>query len=344
MLEETKLTEEQQGFLETIKRCGRDLLVIINDILDFSKLDAGKLILESKPFNLHDVIEDVSKLLKKQAQQKSIKLTTSIDTKVPASFNGDVTRVGQILINLTNNGIKFTLEGEVSVHVSSKIVGDTDKHLVRFTVKDTGIGISPDEQSKLFQSFSQVDASITRRYGGTGLGLAISYRMAELMQGRIWVESEKGKGSTFYLEIPLQMIKPTEQNLESSQANEKPLPKDLKILVVEDNDINRQLAVGFLKKLGYDSETAVNGKEAVQKVLDQKFDVVLMDMQMPIMDGVTAAKEIIEKLGLDKPTIIAMTANVLPEDKKNCFDAGMDDFIGKPIMIKSLKKALAAAA
>jgi PAS domain S-box-containing protein len=475
LLLETDLTDEQRNYAEVIQTSGNALLRIIDDILDFSKIEAGKLELEEHPFDVRECAEGALDLVAVRAAKKSIELACLIDDDVPASISGDPTRLSQALGNLLSNAVKFTEEGEVVLLVSA---GERRGHSVRltFSVRDTGIGIPRERMHRLFESFSQVDASTTRRYGGTGLGLAISKRIAELMGGTVRAESEEGRGSTFHFEVvatevpeatgrldaeprmagrrvlvvddnpttrehivrraeswgleveaaehptealrrlesgadfdvvivdmemsemggvalaakirgrdeaehpPLILLAPIDRLAEARSAEgfaeqlTKPVkasqlyealvrvlladgpgrseaaPADtaapdnaaIRLLVAEDNAVNRQLATAMLGKLGYGADMVTNGREAVAAVAEGAYDVVLMDVQMPELDGLEATREIRDRFpGESGPRIIAMTANAMEGDREACLAAGMDDYVAKPIRIDELARALA---
>ena len=480
LLLDTPLNKEQQDFANTIYQSGNTLLSLINDILDFSKIESGQLQIEEQPFLLREFIESVLDLIALNANQKYLNVGYIIDKEVPVEIVGDITRVRQILINLLSNAIKFTEQGEVILDVTSKFLNE-NQHEICFSVHDTGIGISADGIKRLFQSFSQVDSSTTRRYGGTGLGLAISKNLAEAMGGTMWVESEIGQGSTFYFTIHvsaresgnlspfLQDIQPHLQNkhillLEQNEAiaqiicnqleawgmfvehvttngailtqlqnqrsfdlllldsyslspveqllpvtiqqiaqhtttpiilltmtkvwfatEQKPLiytdlTKPIKvsqlyevctggmfgkrqdsqiklkastfdktlaqqipldILLVEDNEVNQKLASIALKRLGYTIDIANHGREALEMLEQKPYDLLLMDIQMPEMDGLTATQHIRRDFPPTKqPHIVAVTANATLQDKQACLDAGMDDYISKPFKITELVQAL----
>ncbi|MFK7924065.1 MAG: response regulator [Bacteroidia bacterium] len=474
LLIDTDLDREQTEFTQTIRMGGETLLTLINDILDFSKIEANKLELEYQGFSLVEAVEDVLDLLSSKANGKHLELLYMLDERAPKAIKGDITRLRQILVNLVGNAIKFTDSGEVLILVEQKTI--EGKLMLEFAVKDTGIGIPEDRLNRLFKSFSQVDASTTRKYGGTGLGLAISKKLTELMGGQIWVESTLGQGTTFYFTIPceasedIKVWKPEKTSLQNKKLllvddnhtnlrilslqcqkwgietvsmskpekvvahlleaqpydliisdmhmplmdgadlcrevrkhfSAKDLPvillssigasllpedkalfdvclnkparsqqifyslcqvfepkilsdtavpnaktevsfkSDLRILVAEDNMVNQKVAARMLEKLGLSYELVANGQEALDAILTMDFDMILMDMQMPVMDGYTATAEIRKiQSKLDKiPIIVAATANAMPEDEKRCLDAGMDDFIAKPIRISTLHKLL----
>jgi CheY-like chemotaxis protein/nitrogen-specific signal transduction histidine kinase len=473
----TDLKPEQRDFLETIQNSGNALLSIINDILDYSKIDGGKLDLERHSFDLCACIEDSLDMVAAKATEKGLELTYFLEDGFPEKVEGDVTRLHQVLVNLLGNAVKFTEKGEVTLLAGSKPAGD-GKIELHFAVKDTGIGISKEDQGKLFQSFTQVDSSITRNYGGTGLGLAISWKLVELMGGKIWTESEEGKGSTFHFTIVAEspsfkvkavhsrlagkrvlvidnsnsvrkmllaaarsmevvaseasslhearkllakesfdfvildavmqdaagldadglnmsdhdlvreiksgkyggarvlflapvgyrssskmqadgwLTKPVRtlmlhnrlmellsndvmentkaKNVTPNAADKKQLP--LRILMAEDNLVNQKVAMSMLKRLGYKADVANNGLEVLQALHEKSYDVVLMDIQMPEMDGLEATRRIRDS-GLNT-RIIAMTAHALEGDKAECLQAGMNEYITKPINMEELRKAL----
>jgi len=478
---DTDLTAEQQEFAQTIRSGSTNLLGIINDILDFSKIEAGRMVLEERPFFLRACLQDALELILPKATEKELELLYQVDPAVPAMFSGDVSRLRQILVNLINNAVKFTMVGEVVILVTSHLVGQ-DEHLLHFTVRDTGIGIPQDRIASLFESFTQADVSTTRLFGGTGLGLVISKRLAELMGGTMWVESQVGHGSNFYFTVRLKAEPSPEQphlsaeqpllqgktvvviddNTTSgnilrdqlvywdmhaytfatgSEANQwlkihradallldlqapmmsgailsetmeqmpsftqvplilmsisvkrpslsqdlpiiaylkKPihpanlydallqsfggmpqavhLPESkpgefdkmmglkhpLRILVAEDNKLNQTVLQRILERLGYQADIVSDGQEVLQALQRQPYDVVLMDIQMPNLDGVATTRLIHQRwLPAKQPTIIAMTAYALKGDRKYYLAAGMDEYISKPIAIKELVDALYA--
>lgn len=486
LLSDTDLTSEQKEYVSTIRVSGENLLTIINDILDFSKIEAGKMELEKHPFNVNSCIEEALDLFGKKVSEKNIDLIYLIDSEVPPVVAGDVSRLRQIIVNLVNNAIKFTDEGEVfiSVSLADRNPGEEGQLKLLFEVRDTGIGIAADKVGKVFESFSQVDASTTRKYGGTGIGLTISKNLVSLMGGDIWVKSKENVGTSFYftivvepsvslnvesklfdaevmtgkrllivddnatnrrileiqskgwrmiptlvgsaaeaiqlvidnsatpfdlaildmqmpqmdgLQLARQLSKMTDKKLPmimltslehtseikaeagnifagfvtkpvkqtylytliaqtltkekqatqvSQLTNNKVLDEEfaktypLKIVVAEDNAINVKLIVRLMQKLGYSIDVAGNGLEVIEAIQRQKYDLIFMDIQMPEMDGITATKEIVKRWGNNRPVIVAMTAHALKEEKDRCFDAGMDDFITKPLVIPDLMKML----
>ena len=483
----TELTAEQREFAEVVRSSGDALLRVIDDILDFSKIEAGRLELDREPFDLRELVEGALDIVAPRASEKHLELGCLVDEAVPAGIVGDVNRLRQVLLNLLSNAVKFTEEGEVIVHVDGEPVG-RGRHRLHLAVRDTGIGIPQDRMDRLFESFSQVDASTSRRYGGTGLGLAISKRIVELMDGTMWAESEEGKGSTFHIELTasdatvparidpdegllklagkrilvvddnatnreivsrqarswgmepvaverapealalvekgehfdvaaLDMLMPEMDGLELAREirrlrDEQELPlvlltslsglpqtrsagefsaqltkpikasqlynallralaqpateptavavavgagiaagadnmtetPSLRILLAEDNAVNQKVALRILDKLGYRADVASNGLEALEALERQTYDVVLMDVQMPEMDGLDASRRICERWPDEsRPRIIAMTANAMIEDREACFAAGMDDYVAKPVHPEELAEALSRA-
>ena len=491
LLSEMDLTDEQREYVDTIHSSGESLLTIINDVLDFSKIEEGKLIVECAPFELRTCLEDAIGILAPQAVRKGLELTYYIDDETPEILLGDITRLGQVITNLIGNAVKFTETGEVVIRVQSQRL-ESEKHEIQFEVRDTGIGIRPDHVEALFESFTQVDASTTRKFGGTGLGLAISKRLCKVMGGRIWVESEPGKGSSFFFTIvveagdstgiaatkpdgnfgakkvlivddndtnrlilsrrlarwgietvaaesgeralslaqdqgPFDMVvidvlmphmdgltlaqklranpqteglpivilssvgtreldqllergrlvrsdfaailsKPVRQNqlikvlkacfastqrpraaLMVSTANTRidtqlSEKKPLNILVAEDNEVNQRVAVRMLQHMGYGTEVACNGAQVLQKLEHSSYDVILMDVQMPEMDGLEATRQIVGLYRELRPRIIGLTANAMKGDRERCLEAGMDDYLSKPIRAAALQAALKTAA
>jgi PAS domain S-box-containing protein len=380
LLPDTNLNEEQHDFVETIRISGESLLSIINDILDFSKIEAGKLELEHQEFTIRDCIEQSLDIIAERAAKKQLNLVSMIGDSVPPFLLGDEMRLRQIVVNLLSNAVKFTASGEVVVTVSGTkysemkdvvpVVPDSYRltpatWFIRVAVRDTGVGIPAHRIAQMFRSFSQLDASTTRKYGGTGLGLAISKNLAELMGGTMWVESVEGMGSTFYFTFladettdeehhtpdNARQRKEEEANEEHHTPKEKPCQTPslgsqhpLRILLVEDNMFNQKVALRFLQKLEYVADTATNGLEALRAVEHQHYDVVLMDVQMPEMDGYEATKKIRQTEPAERqPYIIAMTAHALRGDRERCYEAGMDGYLSKPVQIEELVRVLEQA-
>ena len=338
-LRDTSLTKEQKEMLDTVSSCGDSLSMILNDILDLSKVESGKLDLEMRAINLEKLLEELRFLFRPHAAEKGLSFQCEfISEDKPEFVKGDVTRMKQILINLLSNAIKFTDKGEVSLSVETKFQNKSVA-ILEFTIRDTGIGIPSESMESIFNQFSQSDSSTTRRFGGTGLGLSISQKLANLMGSSIFLESKPGEGSAFSIKLELEL--PTQKEIDSLSID---LEKDNDLqfgghcLVVEDNNINIKVLTKRLDKLGISYDVAVNGQEALDLADSNLHDCVLMDLQMPVLDGLSAAREL-RKRGFDKP-IIAMTANVQQSDQDACFDAGMDAFVAKPIKKDELIAAL----
>ncbi len=345
LLMDTELSAGQHKYAGGIHRSAKALLHIINDILDFSKIVAQKMDLEPVPFDLRSTVEDVVYLLSVEVESKGIQLNLHYHPDVPARVIGDAGRIRQILINLVGNAVKFTHEGEVTIDISCLFCKE-EKTSVRFSVEDTGIGIAEDKIQSIFDKFTQEDASTTRRYGGTGLGLAICKKLVELMDGEMSVESRAGEGSVFSFTIPLLVDRGLIAVHEPyKKETEGTLQIDAKVLLAEDDAVNREVAVENLQKLGCTVDFAQNGLEVVEMVEKNSYDVVLMDCQMPVMDGFEAAKRIRDFEAQNNPPasgipIIAMTANVLREDIDKCMEGGMDDYLSKPYRLKDLADVL----
>jgi PAS domain S-box-containing protein len=360
LLANTSLTEDQQDIVKTIRDSGDALLVIINDILDFSKIDSGMFQLEEHPFVVKDLILSVCSLLNNQALAKDIVVQYAISSDIPANVIGDSIRLRQILLNLIGNAIKFTQNsGSINISVAKNRMEDNRQLELTFSIMDTGVGINCDRINQLFQPFTQADSSISRKYGGTGLGLAISKSLVRLMGGDIWVESlgniggnppdgwtseiDETQGSNFYFTINLKVVSETKtispDTLSHPQLDVNTNQSQYQILLAEDNLVNQKVAAMMLKKLGYIADIANNGLEVLQMVKKRVYDLILMDMQMPEMDGITATK-IIRQSDQPQPRIIAITANALDQDRQTCFDAGMNDFVTKPLLLQDLNRII----
>lgn len=329
----SNLTEEQRDNLTTVKSCAQGLLTVINDILDFSKIEAGKLSLEKIPFELGSLIAGIIRPHELQAAKKGVTVSSRIGEGIPGNLFGDPYRLQQVLNNLLSNAVKFTDAGEIKLVVNLENMDgmDGDVCRLRFSVSDTGIGISDVEMTRLFKSFSQVDGSITRKYGGSGLGLVISKRLVEMMGGTIWVESQKGKGSVFTFNIELGITEAMTSTVDLIAAPQIAMGRKLRVLVVEDDRVNQMVTVRLLQKAGYQTEIACNGREALDKLADEKYDLILMDIQMPEMDGIEATRQIREREhGNGHLPIIALTAHALQGDREKFLKAGMDGYVAKP--------------
>ena len=346
VLLDTDLTHEQRDYVDTIRHSGESLLTIINDILDFSKLEAGKLELEILEFALGDVTRSVVELMSPQARSKGLQVSTSMAPGTPDCLEGDPGRLRQILLNLVDNAIKFTDHGSVSVQVAPEDrSGDTV--VLRFEVADTGAGIPEDAQARLFTEFTQVDASIERKHGGTGLGLAICRQLCALMGGEIGVDSGPGQGSRFWFTVSFGVARgrKAEDGADQRRAKSDAVrsgPQGLRILLAEDNHVNQKVVMAMLKGAGHTVDVAGNGIEAVEAVNTRPYDVVLMDIQMPEMDGIKATRRIRELDGKQaRIPIIALTANAVEGDREQYLKAAMDDYVSKPIDPIKLYQAIA---
>jgi signal transduction histidine kinase/CheY-like chemotaxis protein len=344
LLSGTPLSKEQTEMLSILEGSAETLLLLVNDVLDFSKIEAGEMRLEETVFRPRDVVRDVMQLLRPRAASKGLSLETTVTAGAPERLLGDPLRLRQVLLNLVGNAIKFTAAGHVRIEIAR--VDRFDEHCVLlFRVADTGIGIDPDAQRKLFTPFTQANEAVSRKFGGTGLGLAISHRLILLMNGSIGVESQPGRGSTFWFQVPFGLA-PVEAG--GTEAPEKPEPEDAasqavsgRILIVDDNPVNRTVALRAVERLGYRAEAVDNGQEAIAAWEQGGFDAILMDCQMPVMDGFETTGEIRRReTGRTHVPIIAMTANAIEGDEKACLNAGMDGYLAKPVRLSALGRML----
>jgi signal transduction histidine kinase/CheY-like chemotaxis protein len=335
----TDISREQRENLEIAKACADSLLGIINDILDFSKIEAGKLVIETIGFNILELLDSTIKAHLPLAMKKKLKLSCDCSSSIPQALQGDPNRLKQILNNLLNNALKFTEHGGVTL--SAGAIAMTDETIVvKFSISDSGIGVSEQDQAKLFRNFSQVDGSITRKYGGTGLGLVISKQLVQIMGGTITVESQKGKGSTFSFSLKFmlsgELSYPTQDTFNPIHTM-----KPLRILIVEDDKVNLMVLDLMLKEKGHFVESATNGSEALLLHAKNQYDVIFMDIQMPIMDGIEATAKIREREGKSRHTpIIALTAYALVGDREKFLSYGLDEYIPKPIKMSELFQLL----
>lgn len=330
---QSELPPKPRDYLLKISRSGRTLAGIVNDILDFSKIEAGALELESAPFSLGELLEQVDAITGEAAREKGLSFSITGTEHAKAPFVGDPLRIQQVLVNLTGNAVKFTHRGGVRIEIERRESAG-DATLLAFRICDTGVGLTPQQMEKLFRSFSQADVSTTRTYGGTGLGLAISRRLAEAMGGTITVESVAGQGSVFTFTTRLRVAAAGDAMQGSSlPADHRARLQGRRLLVAEDNEFNQEIVRELLERSGASVVIAGNGAEALQTLeRDTAFDLVLMDVQMPVMDGFDAVRRIRQQPALSRLTVIAMTANVTIEDRNRCREAGMNDFVGKPIV------------
>ena len=338
LLNDTELNDEQRSFLGAIKTSSENLLVIINDILDFSKISSGKLRLEFITVNIKSLIGDAIYSFLFQAKSKNINLNYEIDNKISSLLLVDPVRLKQILNNLLSNAVKFTESGRVNL--CCRVLKDSkESQSLEFKVSDTGIGIDKDKLDIIFETFSQENESVTRKFGGTGLGLSISKQLVELFQGELFVESEKGKGTIFTLIIELNKSSQTIAKTIDIQVNESYSMEGSSILLVEDNKFNQLLIESILSDKNVKISCASNGQEALEILNSQKFDMILMDIQMPVMNGIETTQKIRKEMKLDVP-IIALTANALKEDKEKYINAGMDSYISKPFDQQELLRVI----
>ena len=343
LLDDTELDQGQKEFVEIAHKSANALLAILNDILDVSKIEAGKLSFENIPFNFKGIVNDIVVLHSLKAEQKSVFLKQQVDEALPEYLLGDPTRLRQIIVNLVSNALKFTKQGEVKVGID--VVNKTaDSVDLKVMVSDTGIGIPQSAQESLFNAFTQADGSTTRKYGGTGLGLAIVSQLVGLMGGALGVESVEGKGSVFWFTASFECSNKIPEAIQDDSSKNEDIQLEAKVLLVEDNPINLMVAQKMLEKVGLKASLANNGVEALQQLNEQSFDLVLMDCQMPEMDGFDATREIrrldIRALNKQPLPIVAMTANVMSGDRERCLEVGMDDYIGKPVQREQLASVL----
>jgi signal transduction histidine kinase/CheY-like chemotaxis protein len=344
MMKETELSENQRDLIETMDSSGHTLLTILNDILDISKIDAGKIVFEEKTFDLNKCVKESIDLSRSLIKDKGIDIIFEKPLNDNHYFLGDVTRIRQIISNYLSNGLKFTEKGSVVVRLNSSMIDEFTSN-VTCEVEDTGIGLTQEELGRLFKSFTQADSSTTRKYGGTGLGLSICSKLAEEMGGSVSVSSVKGKGSIFSFSIPF-------KNSIKNKLEEKVLPTEVgklsvkyphKVLVAEDNKVNQKLIKMILGKMGYEIDLVENGMDALLQVKNKGVDfysLILMDLHMPLLDGIETTKKLIEIYNKNCPRIVALTANVFSEDKVKCQEAGMSDFLSKPIVREELIRVL----
>jgi len=345
LLEGTQLTPEQKEYVSGISGSSERLLTVINDILDLSKINAGKITFEKEPFNIRDLVKNITMNLGITAKRKNISLDMHIEDSVPEYITGDSVRLSQILWNLSGNAVKFTEKGGVDIYISAKNSGD-EKADVKFTIKDSGIGITTEKLPHIFQPFVQADVHTTRKYGGTGLGLDIAKKLVELQGGSISVESMPGKGSTFSFSIGFTKLALSKlpEEIRETEGKKKDL-KGLKILFVEDNKVNQRVGERTLGKWGANVTIAENGRKAVQMLSANTYDLILMDLQMPEMDGIEATRYIRTSMtdSVSRIPIIAMTASAFRSEYDKCIEAGMNDYISKPFKPDELYLAILKA-
>ena len=348
------LPEPQRGYIQRVRSSADLLLGILNDILDFSKIEAGKLDIDTVDFDLDDVVRSVSEIVGVRAREQSLILSSEVAPDVPPRLRGDPLRLQQVLLNLMGNAVKFTARGRVALRVESVAAADeAGKGLrLRFTVQDTGLGMTADQMSRLFQPFTQADASTSRRFGGTGLGLAISRQLVECMGGRIDVASEPGQGSTFWVELPFGVVAASSPSAAQPTATvtrlmslpgaaDHPELAGVRVLLVEDNEVNQELAVALLERVGIQVTLASDGRQALSCLKTGTFDCVLMDCQMPEMDGYTATRLMRQQPEWSRLPVIAMTANAMAGEREKVLEAGMNDHVPKPVPVGELYRKIA---
>lgn len=343
LLEETKISDEQKHYIEILKTSGEHLLTIINDILDISKLEAGKLAIDKSVFSLSDTITMVVDLFEAPLAKQFNRLNVHLDSTIPQTIVTDPIRLKQILINLIGNANKFTQNGEITIDVSLQKHQQNQFELL-FKIEDNGVGIAKNKQDLIFAAFSQADASTTREYGGTGLGLAISKQLVKAMGGSIWLKSIPGEGSTFFFTLGVSEAQVMAAPEKAQVVELAPLAQrfPMNILVAEDNPINQSVIMQIMENFGYKADLAVDGLEVLKSLEEKSYDLILMDIQMPEMDGLTACKKIkLNNNVQDKPLVVAMTANTSPEDIEDCLSAGMIGHIAKPIEVDKLANIIA---
>ena len=346
LLLDRKLGAMEEECVSTVRNSADLLLELINNILDFSKIEAGKLEISPHMFSLRECLDKVGSLFTQRCAAKGVAVEVKLAPGIPEFLIADSTRLTQILLNLVSNAVKFTTAGSILIEVTGKPAGD--RWMLEFTVKDSGMGIPADRLDRLFKPFSQVDSSMTRRFGGSGLGLAICQRLVEMMQGQISVTSVEGVGSSFIFSIPLEV-----SGVSCGQGATKPAPVmhhdrsfsetyPLRLLVAEDNPVNRRVILMTLEKLGYHADAVCNGREAVESATSKAYDMLILDIQMPEMDGLEAARRIQSAIPADKlPYMVALTANAFTEDRTACLAAGMNEFLTKPLRIDDFSASLA---
>ena len=345
---DTQLSREQREYAATIQDSGEALLALLNDILDFEKIESGKLELEITNFDLKRLLKGIQTLMNGHAASKNIDLVLDMDDKLPDFVMGDPTRLRQVLLNLVNNAIKFTSKGAVTIQVKNLSAVESNQSPIKqiyFGVQDSGIGITPEQQKKIFTPFSQADSSISRKFGGTGLGLAICKRLIEAMGAIIGINSREGEGSTFFFTLPMHIAETEDKSIRQAAVTGEYTGRKLRILVVDDNGINQKVLQGLLGKGGHQTVLASTGEEALAEVQKSTFDLVLMDVELPGMNGHQATREIraLPNLAHSMLPVIAMTGNVRTEDVEACFESGMNDFLPKPVMHENLQQILIKA-
>jgi signal transduction histidine kinase/ActR/RegA family two-component response regulator len=333
-LESTQLSEDQRCSVETILDCGRSLLDLMDDLIDLGRIEAGKLSLEAERFVVAELLEDTLSLFERQAESQSLALVCEIGQEVPTALLGPTSRVRQILVNLLNNALKFTHQGEVRVTVSYV------EESLKLEVRDTGVGIPEEKQEDIYAAFSQLDSSASRRYPGAGLGLSIVRQLVSLMDGEISLQSRLDEGTTFCVSLPLEPSRATspEVLLERSEPVSAKMKQSLRILVADDNPMVATVLSSQLDRLGYSADTVRNGQEVLDALAERQYHLVFLDCQMPVLDGYSTAREV--SRWSRRPVLIASTAHAMEGERERCLSVGMDDYVSKPISAKKLEEVL----
>lgn len=340
LLLSTQLDKEQKELVSLVNRSANSLLSILNDILDLSKIEAGKFEFEKKPFSLKEILDDACDLNKLSAAEKSISVSLNVEEGTPLYVEGDPTRVRQVIMNLLGNALKFTQQGEIKILVGYDKIDETRYNLI-IEISDTGIGIPKDRIDQIFDDYEQATSDISRQYGGTGLGLTICKNIIDMMDGYIEVESVEGRGASFTITLPLNVLKEEDAKAlqTSSTFEEKNYHK--KVLVAEDNVVNQRVAQKMLSKVGVEADIVYDGEAAIEAANNRPYDLIMMDLEMPVVDGLEATKAILAGDGPNRNTpILALTASVMEDDRKRIFDVGMKGVVGKPIHLKELTAEL----
>lgn len=343
LLLDTPLNQEQKDYLHYIQTCTDNLLVIVNDILDFSKIESGKIKFESIPFDIGAIFNSMAALFRSKVEEKGLQFQVSISEQIPARLMGDPYRLTQILNNLLGNAVKFTENGTVTLAVELAGQAEGNSPALLFTVQDTGIGIPAEKYNSIFESFTQADNDTTRKYGGTGLGLAITKSLVEQQGGQIWVNSKMGVGSVFQFKLPFiaDVMPHADETATPAPVQEAPQTKKIRVLIAEDNAVNQLIASRIIKDHGFEGVVAEDGKKAITQLEQHDFDIVLMDIQMPEMDGYQAIKFIRQNMPRQKSIpIIALTAHAVKDEIEKCFFAGANDYLAKPFTSAALIKKI----
>jgi len=344
IMRDTPLDSEQLELLEAAQQSGQGLSTLLNDLLDFSMIESGRLPLRTTDFNLHTILSNITMVFRRQCMDKQVELLLEMEGDVPEHMHGDKGRLRQILFNLVGNAVKFTENGTITV-LTSRLASDRDDEIrLMFSVTDTGIGIDEEKLNEIFKPFTQVDGSVTRRYEGVGLGLSIVNRLARFMNGRISVESWPGEGTSIHVVLPLLKAQ-TERAKRKKQDAHPRRQRQGRVLIAEDNPVNRIAAKRFVEKLGFEAHCALNGKEAVERLRTEPFDCILMDVQMPVISGVEATRQIRSDTSGDfdpNIPIIAMTAHVMTGDRECFIEQGMNAYLAKPVDYEELAEVLDA--